>query len=239
MSKFQHRSSRAFTLVEMMVVVLIVGCLAALSYSLVGALRPRQKLNGFALELRSLLHGARQTALATGKPVVVMVFPDRLTESGGVGRLIIYQDGDGDFFSSLGLVNFAGYNPGGKLAGPRSEVLDVLDLPRQVVVGPDTGMGPAAVLPAPFNGIRINVDCEFCAGANRRGAVVFAPDGSATFQGGNGPPLALLNGASLSVATYLDGASLPLTAARALQVRTIAIASSTGALQTLNWDPTP
>jgi prepilin-type N-terminal cleavage/methylation domain-containing protein len=227
-SKVQRRSSRAFTLVELMVVVLIIGVLAALSYSLVGAQRPRQKVNGFALELRALLHGARQTALATGNRVVVMVFPTRPVESGGVGRLIIYQDGDGDFFSDAAAVKFADYDAGGQRAGPRSEVLDVLDLPSQVVVGPATGMGATATLPAPFNGIRINVDCEFCTGADRRGAVVFAPDGSVTFQGGNGPPLALLNGASLSV-----------TAPEALEIRTIAIASPTGALQTLHWNPTP
>jgi len=222
----RRRSAPGFTLVEMMVVIAVVAVVAAMGYALFGRQQPRQQLSGFALELRGLLHGARQTAFATGHRVVVMVFPDQVQGLRGQGRLILYEDGDFDFFSDAAAINFAGYDPTTSVAGPRSQALDVVDLPGQVVVGPPTGQGATAIMPAPFDGIPINVDCAFCLGADRRGAVVFDPLGSVTFQDRNGPPLALPKGASLSI-----------TAPDAGEVRTIAIVAANGALQTLAWAP--
>jgi prepilin-type N-terminal cleavage/methylation domain-containing protein len=228
-----HRQ-RGFTIVEVLVVVVIAATLAALSYAAFGPQKHRQKLNGFAVELRSLIHGARQAALASGKPVVVMVFPDQPTTT-GTGRLILYQDGNGDFFSAAAAVNFGTYDPATTAAGALSEVLEVVDLPPNVLIGPVDGIGAAAVMKAPFAGIGISTRCGFCAGTGGRGAIVFDPLGPATFQAGNGPPLAFPAGASLSVFARQD--DLPTTAAAGAQVRTLAIASATGALQTLSWAP--
>jgi prepilin-type N-terminal cleavage/methylation domain-containing protein len=225
---------RGFTLIEMLIVVAIAGILAGLAVSTFGRAKPRQKLTGFTIELRGLLHGARQTALLTGKPVVVMVFPDQATSS-GTGRLIVYQDGNGDFFSAAATVNFGGYDPTTKVAGTLSEVLEVADLPPNVRVGPVDGMGSAATLKAPFAGIAINTRCGFCGGTGGRGAIVFNPLGNVTFQAGNGPPLVLPAGASISLRA--DQADLPSTAAAGAEVRTIAIAASTGTVRTLHWTP--
>jgi type II secretory pathway pseudopilin PulG len=212
-----------------MLVVGILGIVTAIGYFGFGAQRPRQELNRFALELRALLHGARQSALASGRQVVVMVFPDHPNDLGGTGRIVLYEDGDFDFFSSAAAVNFEGYDPAAPgPSGPRSQVLDVVDLPSRVVVGPSTGMGPGAVMPAPFGGIAIDVDCAFCTGAGRRGAVVFDPRGAVTFHDRNAAALALPVGASLS-----------LTAPESQETRTIAIAAATGAMRTLTRSPGP
>jgi prepilin-type N-terminal cleavage/methylation domain-containing protein len=225
---------RGFTLIELMVVLAVAGILAGLAVSSFGRARPRLKMTGFLVELRGLLHGARQTALLTGKPVVVMVFPDQVTPS-GTGRIIVYQDGNGDFFSAAAPVNFGGYDPTTQVAGSLSEVLEVLDLPPNVRVGPIDGMGSAATLKAPFAGIAVNTRCGFCTGAGGRGAVVFQPLGHVTFQDANGPALALPSGASLSLRA--DQPELPTTAAAGAEVRTIAIAAPTGSFRTLHWKP--
>jgi len=225
---------RGFTVMEIMVVLAIAGILTGLAVSTMGRSKPRLKLTGFTVELRGLLHGARQTALMSGKPVAVMVFPDLVTPT-GTGRLIVYQDGDGTFFSALAPVNFGGYDATTRAAGAMSEVLEVADLPPNVRVGPVDGMGASATLRAPFAGIAINTRCGFCTGTGGRGAIVFSPLGHVTFQEGNGPPLALPVGASISLRA--EEAELPTTAAAGAEVRTIAIAAATGALRTLHWTP--
>jgi prepilin-type N-terminal cleavage/methylation domain-containing protein len=230
-----RRSQRGFTLLELMVVVAIVVTIAVLSWAAFGRQKPRQSLNGFTLEFGGLLHGARQTALATGKPVVVMLFPTTTTVI-GTGRAIIYQDGNGDFFLPAAAVNFGTYVPSSSpAAGTASEVLEVLDFPGNVVLGPVDGQGAAAAMPAPFANIAINQPCVFCTGANNRGAIVFDPVGSVTFYSGNGAPAALPWGASVSF--YASNPGLPTTAATGAEVRTIAIVATTGALRTINWAP--
>jgi hypothetical protein len=215
-------------------VVAIAGGLAALAFSAFGRQKPRQKLNAHAIEFRSRLHGARQAALASGKPLVLMVFPDLVTST-GTGRLILYQDGDGNFFSTAAAVSFEEYDPTTTAAGALSEVLEVIDLPANVRIGPADGMGSAAVLRAPFAGIAVNNRCGFCTGDDGRGAIVFDALGSVTFQDRNGPALALPAGASISFRA--EEPDLASTAAGGAEVRTFAIAATTGAIRSLSWSP--
>jgi prepilin-type N-terminal cleavage/methylation domain-containing protein len=218
---------RGFSLLELMVVVSIIAITSAMTVFAFGRQKPRRQLDGMALELRAQLMGARQTALATGTPVAAVVFPDFATGS-GTGRIVFYRDGDFSLFSTAAAVNLDNLDAAAPAVGGRSEIVETLDLDNGVVVGPASGQGASAVMPAPFSGIAINVDCLFCTGTDRRGAIVFQPNGTVTFQDRAGPPLALPQGASLS-----------LTRAESQEVRTITVAASTGLMRTLKWNPTP
>ncbi len=134
-------SPHGFTLVELAVVVAIISVLGALAWSNIWRLRPRAQLADATSELVALVHGARQHALATGNDVAVMVFPT-YAASGATGRVIVYEDGNADFFSDLGAVNFAGYDPAALARGSRSQIVADYDLPRNVVVGPTAGAAP-------------------------------------------------------------------------------------------------
>jgi prepilin-type N-terminal cleavage/methylation domain-containing protein len=209
----RRRGGAGFTLIEMMVVLAIVAIGAALVLWGFGAQGAREKLRLSTLELRGLFSQARQTAYTTGNRVVVMVFPEQVTNFAGArGRIIVYEDGDFDLFSGAGAVSFDTYNPGGTAAGPRSQVVDTMDLPTQVAIGPADGWGGGARAQAPFDSVALDKGCAFCTGAGSRGAVVFEPLGDVTFYDRNGVPLAL------------DGAALSLTADDTREVRTLVIA---------------
>lgn len=225
MSTTRH-AQRGFTMIEMMVVIAIIAVIAALATASIIRSRPRANLAGAAVDLQALLHGARQQALAAGDDVVVMVFPGYVGVGDSVGRVVVYRDGNHTLFDDAAAVNFDDYAPATPAADSRSEVLETLDLPPAVRIGPANGMGATAVLPAPFAAIPVNLDCTFCAGtgAGRRGAVLFDSRGRATFYAANGAPLTVAGG---SLSLTIPG----LAAGAANQVRTLAVSASTGAVR--------
>jgi prepilin-type N-terminal cleavage/methylation domain-containing protein len=211
-----HRRPRGFTLIEVMVTVALVAIGVALVVWGFGSQKEREKLRGASLELRGVLLQARQSALASGNRVVVMAFPNFVTDSNGSqGRFVIYEDGDGDFFSQPpALVNFDGYDPASTAAGPRSQVIDTMDLPFLVSLGPPDGWGPGQKAPAPYAAIALDKPCAFCTGAGSRGAIVFDPVGSVSFYDRNGPAL------------DLPGAALSLTARDTGEVKTVLVGTN-------------
>lgn len=231
----RHRGrggAAGFTLVEMLVTVAVIGIVAALVAFGFGRQKPRARLSGTVAELQALLYGARQNALATGHPTVVMVFPSFVPPgASGTGRIMVYEDGAGTFFSAAAPVNFGTYVPSTEQAGPNSQVVTTMDLSREVAVGPVDGRGAAASMPAPFNRVPITAACTFCAGG--RGAIAFDPKGQAFFYAGNGPP-ALLDGGSISFYNPLDsGNPAADVAANVAEIRTVAIVAATGAVRIL------
>jgi prepilin-type N-terminal cleavage/methylation domain-containing protein len=211
----QSRRPRGFTLVEILVTVLLVAVGAALVIWGFGAQKEREKLRSASLELRGALLQARGQALSSGNRVVVMLFPSFVTDSRGAqGRLIIYEDGDATFFDGTILPNFETYDPATTAAGPRSQVVDTMDLPFLVSVGPPDGWGAGTMAPAPYSGIALDRACAFCTGPNGRGAIVFDPVGTASFYAGNGPALPL------------PGAALSLTARDTAEVKTVLVGAN-------------
>ena len=219
-------SARGFTLIELLVVIAIILVLTGLAWSNLWRLRPRAQLADATSELVALVHGARQHALATGNDVAVMVFPS-YAASGATGRVIVYEDGNADFFSDLGAINFAGYDPAVLKHGSRSQIVADYDLPRNVIVGPDAGAGTSAALVPPLAGIPINIYCSFCkTDGDRRGAIRFDSRGRAFFYSANaglGQP-----------ATDVVGGSLSLTAPEVGGQRSLIVTSGTGSVTLRN-----
>jgi hypothetical protein len=185
-------------MVEMAITLAIVAIVATVAYDAMRRARPRATFEGVTAELQSLVHGARQQALAEGVPVAVLVFPDYVTPGGGQGRIVVYQDGAFSLFSTAAALNFDNYNPGVLAATAPGKVVTTLDLPSGVKVGPATGLGAASV-PFPYSGVATNVSCSFCNGSgNHRGAIVFDARGRASFYSATGTALGA-SGGSFSI----------------------------------------
>jgi prepilin-type N-terminal cleavage/methylation domain-containing protein len=219
-----RRTTRGFTLIEMLVTVAIIGVIGALAYSNLGRLRPKATLATTATELHSILHGARMSAVASSHDVAVLFFPATSGTSGSLGRIIVYEDGNFDFFAG-GAVKFSNYLPTSNLAGSLSQILTTYDLPQGVVIGPAAGMGASARLPAPLDGVDVTKDCSFCDTATvRRGAVRFDSRGRATFYDAAG------------VKAVTGGGAFSLTSSAVGGLKVFAIVASTGAVRLVNAD---
>jgi len=213
--------------------VAIIGGVASFQMS---RARPRASLSGATVELRALLHQARQQALVSGADVWVMVFPGVSGDANSLGRVVVYEDRAFSFFLAASAVHFGGYDPLALGASQNASgaftgtVIETFDLPRDVTFGPPAGLGSAATLPAPFASVPVNAECTFCGGVGtaRRGAVVFDPRGRARFYTTDGQPLPV-DGGSLSITTAALQGATPL-------VRLIAVTATTGSLQSVNLD---
>ncbi len=219
----------------MAVVLAIIAVLSTLTYFGVSRLRPRADMAGAASELQALLHQARQTALAEGVPVAVLLYPDYAPAGGAArGYVIVYQDACFDFFTAAPAcaVSYARYDPARLTAGGngtvQSVVLETLALPRGILVGPATGMGAGAALPAPLATVPVDTACSFC--GTTGGAVEFDPSGRATFYRLSGGtvtgPLPGLTGGSVSLGYDPD-----LTTATGQ--RTLVILSASGSVEAI------
>jgi len=227
------RRVRGFTLIELLVVLAIVAAVTTMVFAMGQRRREVALLSNAILDARALFSYARQEALASGRDVAVMVFPDQATGGGGTGRLIVYRDsGAGDFFKATAPVNFGAYDPaakggfgGGFAVTLPGDLLEVLDMGNGIRFGPATGQGAGRQLLAPYAQLMLDSDCTFCSAPPRRGAVVFDYAGHARFYSGIGQPLAAVPGGSLTM----------VSASQPGELRTLAVLAGTGALKTINY----
>lgn len=224
-----------FTIIELAVVIAIAGILAALAGSYMLRSKTRANLANATLELQALLHQARQSALAAGVPVGVLVYPSYSPPAAGgeaasTGYVVIYQDACFDFFSGGGTcgVTYGSYNPAALKTGGASAILDTMTLPYGIVVGPSAGMGASATLKAPLQNVVVNVACDFCGSTG--GAIQFDARGQATFY--------KLDGTTMSPYFPSGGSSLSLGYNAAITdatgQRTLIILSGSGAVEVIN-----
>jgi hypothetical protein len=193
---------------------------------------PQEDLANAAAELQSIILGAKESALATGHPVAVLVFPGYTDGSQRKGRFVVYQDACGDFFTralACG-VSFATYDPAsltyGHIGKVRSKVVKTMDLPPGIIIRRPPGVAAGTTLPPPLSDIRADTACSFC--GTTGGAVRFDPDGRPSFYSVSyrvvTGPLPAKTGASLSLGP--DPAIAPGVDAH----RTLVILVSTGAV---------
>ncbi len=193
-----RQQPRGFTLIELVIVVAIIGVVTGLAVTTLGAARPRQTFVNAVAELQTIVHGARQQALARGNDVAVLVFPSFVNPLGGRGRVVVVEDRDAVLFSTASATNLDNYKPESPFVPePFPQDTTTFDLPPGIVITPVAG----AALAAPLNDIAAPKACTFCsAGGTGPGAIRFDTRGRASFYAAAGPALATTTGQIIALA---------------------------------------
>jgi prepilin-type N-terminal cleavage/methylation domain-containing protein len=213
--RMPRRVHRGFTLMEMMVVIAIVGVMAALSVAALNGLKSR---GNFVSSTGDLVEGVRRTraeAFSRGSPCVFVI-----DTAGNRWWSIV------DFALAFNLTTFDPNNP-----APAPDILLASGtLASKVAFGPSgTPGGYGAALPAPFAGVPSTSSsspapafpyCSFCStGAPAGyGAITFYGTGGAIFSGG---PSAI--GQQFTI-------QAPQPNGQGFQVMTVAVVGKTGAV---------
>ncbi len=189
----------------MVVTLAIIGILSWLAIDSFRRVKPAATHDSVSAELQSLVHFARQQALATGRGYAVLVFPDLRTAQ-GTGRIVVLKDEPvgspkPSFFAADG--GYVNYNPSNPATTTSGALVETFDLPDGVLVGPENGNGQETGIPFPYNSIDTDVRCSFCAKTgDHSGGILFDGRGRVSFYSWAGNALAPSGqaaGASLTI----------------------------------------
>ena len=199
------RSRRGFTLIELMVVVAIIGLLAALAVAFLPRFVRRAGVQASSADLLATIQEARSHALQSGRDTLVVIVgsagnPDTCRRSSSDPNCVRWWMLE-DAVAAAGTVECAGavrctafdaatlaaFDPANPAAGGPAAGGDILvgsgGLDRHVTLG-RPARAPAA-LPPPLAGVDVaSSACTFCvAGAPPRGYVKFNADGTTQLSG--------------------------------------------------------
>nr|QKW93592.1 prepilin-type N-terminal cleavage/methylation domain-containing protein [Archangium sp.] len=177
-----ERRIRGVTLVEVMIVVAIIGVLAAMSMVAFDALGRRGALQNAAFDMQGVLTTARAQAVSRGYPMWIVLRPaaSRKALEGGQGVFFLVEDAGSDYVRApAGLFTL---EP--KASALVSAAYFLEDYSKGVRFEALTP-GETAQYAQPFSGLTVRT-CGFCSETPLRGAIGFFPDGSARFVNGQG-----------------------------------------------------
>lgn len=168
--------ARAFTLLEAILVIAVVGVLATVSVTAYGRLKNRTTFSAASNQFQADLSNARAKARGEEQPIVVVLLA---STSGGASRYVVLQDNNRTFSLST-------YKPGELPAGAKL----IADVTWSGAVFESSLTRARPALASPFGAVVTTGGITFgkagyTAPYEIRGAITFQTDGRAVFSDGS------------------------------------------------------